>query len=133
MCVCTRDVCVFSAPRVLSAGHSQHAFCICIYYGSPLAAAKAGATLPGVQQNEGSNTILKTLQYIHNRFHNTLSVCLQATTLLSHIYNTKSICTCAYVIVCVYACVCACVSSRSLLFHNVYFYQFFLNEILLLA
>ena len=26
-------------------------FCICIYYGTPLAAAKAAATLPGVQQN----------------------------------------------------------------------------------
>jgi hypothetical protein len=40
-------------------------------YGCPLDAAKAAVTLPEVQQNEGSYTILKTLQYIH-RFHNTL-------------------------------------------------------------
>ena len=41
--------------------------CICIYYGSPLAAAKAAksaATLPVIQQNEGSLYHFKTLQYI---------------------------------------------------------------------
>uniref|UniRef100_A0A673X2X6 E3 ubiquitin-protein ligase CBL n=1 Tax=Salmo trutta TaxID=8032 RepID=A0A673X2X6_SALTR len=40
--------------------------------------------------------IFKTLQYIHNTFHNTLSVCPQATTLLPHIYNTKSMYMCVY-------------------------------------
>ena len=76
-----------------------------------------------------SYTILKTLQYIQNRFHNTLSVCPQAPTLLPHIYNTKSMYTC------VYSCVSAYfgVVSQSPLFHKVYFYQLKKNLILLLA
>ena len=62
--------------------------------------------------------VLKTLQYIHNRFHKILSVYPQASTLLPHIYNTKSMCTCVYsvyvimcVCVCVYLCLCVCLHS----------------------
>jgi hypothetical protein len=39
----------YSKCKISSAG--LNAVCICIYYGSPLTAAKAAATLPGVQQN----------------------------------------------------------------------------------
>jgi hypothetical protein len=46
------------ADLVLLAGETQTAICksclhtvVCIYYGSPLAATKAAATLPGVQLN----------------------------------------------------------------------------------
>ena len=104
-------------------------FCICFYYGSPLAAAKAAATLPGVQQNEGNLYHFQTLQYIH-RFHNTLC----ALRPLLHNYHISTVLNpCVFVRIvrmlsCVYGCVCAhvCVASQSPLFHKVGFFISFL-------
>jgi hypothetical protein len=71
----------------------------------------AAATLPGIWQNEGSSTILKTLQYIHYINHNTLGVPSGSYS----ISTTQNPC------VRVLSCVCAyvCVTSQSPLFHKV--------------
>ena len=59
----------------------------CIYYGSPLVPAKAAATLPGVQQNEGSSYSFKNIT-LHSQISQH-TVCPQAPTLpLPHIYMT---------------------------------------------
>jgi hypothetical protein len=48
VCMCVSVcVCVCMCVHVCECVY----ICICIYYGSPLAVAKAAATLPGVQQN----------------------------------------------------------------------------------
>ena len=83
--------------------------------------------IPVVQKNEGSYTIFKTLQYIHN------TLCALRPLFHHHIYTIQNPCiyVCsAYVIMCVYTCVCTyvCVASQSPLFHNVYLFNLFFKS-----
>ena len=89
--------------------------CICIYYGSPLAAVQSCGQVPTKIGSEQGSTIGSLYNFKNITMHSQISqdiVCPQAPTPpLPHIYSTK--------------CMCMCVASQSPLFHKVFFIKFF--------
>jgi hypothetical protein len=96
--------------------------CICIYYGSPLTAAKAAASY--YSSGKIKAVIQKTLQSNLYRSHNTLTL----TTYLQCKIHVRVRIACMLSFVCMHVSTWVCVTSQSPLFHKVYFYLLFKSD-----